>query len=478
MDFPRTPRWLMPAVFALLIASASCGSGTGPSDSPTTVVEPTPTSTSDQIVGVRGAAGLGDPVFPLLGNGGYDVSHYDLGLTIDVNANTLDAVATINAVATANLLAFNLDYAGPEVSEVQVNDEPATFSREDFELVIEPATVILNGSEFIVRVLYGGTPEPLFLPGFPIPMGWTTFRNAVVVHGMGFAWYPKNHTNSDKATYNVKFTVPKPLIATASGDLVTTIDNGDTATYVWELTVPSAEFRFSVSNSALESIPGPDGLAINNYFPGGISQYHKDRLAIAPDVIEFFIDLFGPFPYESFGTTFLEVNLPRPGFASPQRVFLVATGEGLIAHEIAHEWFGASVSAELLSDNWLVEGFATYAALLWLEHTDGAEAYADGARSLRHRTGLSTRSLAIANSPADLIDPAAYDRGALTLHALRLELGDNDFFEVIRVYLDRFKYSSASTADFITVAEEVSQQDLRQFFDDWVYSEPVPSIEP
>ena len=430
-----------------------------------------------EIVGIRGAAGLGDPVFPSLGNGGYDVSHYDLDLTIDLDANTLDAVATIDLKATANLLAFNFDFAGPEVRGIQVNDEPASFTREDYELIIEPAKVIKDGSEFTVRVAYGGTPEPLSIPDFPFPVGWKIFRDTVVVHGPFSAWHPINQTTLDKATYTVRLSVPKPFTASAGGNLAGIIDNGDTSTYIWELETPSASVAFAVSDSVLESIPGPDGLTINNYFPRGIRQFVKDRFSVAPEVIELFIDLFGPFPYESFGMTYLDVNLGF-AFAEPQRAFLVRTEEGLIAHEIAHQWFGASVSPASLSDVWLAEGFATYAELLWLEHTGGADAYASGARILRSTVGDSTRPLAILTSLAEVLDSTSYKRGGLALHALRLELGDDAFFEVLQVYVDRFKYSAASTADFIAVAEEVSQKELDEFFDDWVYSEPVPALDP
>ena len=218
-------------------------------------------------------------------------------------------------------------------------------------------------------------------------------------------------------------------------------------------------------------------MTINNYFPSDFAPISIDRFDIVPEVIELFIELFGPFPYGSFGITFLRGNLPFTAYAPPQRAFLLRSDERLIAHEISHQWFGGSVSPASPADNWLAEGFATYAEILWIEHTKGTDAAADGVRSLQHRIGGRTRPPAVANTPAELLDQAAYARGGLTLHALRLRLGDDDFFEVLQVYLDRFKYSAASTEDFIAVAEEVSQQDLGQFFDDWVYSEPVPSIE-
>ncbi|MCH7740304.1 MAG: hypothetical protein IIC93_09190, partial [Chloroflexi bacterium] len=297
-----------------------------------------------EIVGIRGAAQLDNPVFPSLGNGGYDVSHYDLDLDIDPGANTLDGVATITVNATANLLSFNFDFAGPAVSTVEVNDEPAMFTRDGLELIIEPANVIPEGSEFTVRITYGGTPELLLLPDFPIAMGWTPFGESVMVHGFGLAWFPINQTPTDKATYTIRLTAPKAFTATANGKLTATIDNGDTSTYVWEVKVPIGGVAFAVSDSVLEPIPGPDGLTINNYFPSDFAQISIDRFDIVPEIIELFTELFGPFPFDSFGITFLRGSLPFRGFGPPQRAYLLRGDERLIAHEVSHQWFGGSVS--------------------------------------------------------------------------------------------------------------------------------------
>ena len=309
-------------------------------------------------------------------------------------------------------------------------------------------------------------------------MGWTRFGESVLVHGSGLAWYPKNQTPLDKATYDVRITFPKPHTATANGELIATIDNGDTWTYVWELKVPVGGVAFAVSDSVLNSIAGPDDLVINNYFPSDFAQFSIDRFDIVPEIIELFTDQLGPFPFETFGITFLRGPLPFNGFGPPQRVFLLSASDGLIAHEIAHQWFGGSVSAATPADNWLSEGFATYAELLWLEHKWGADAIIERPSSIRRRLGSNTRSPAVVNSPADILDQAAYVRGGLTFYALPSELGVDDFFDVLRTFVDRFKYSAATTADFISVAEEVSHRDLGDFFDASDYSEPVPQLGP
>ncbi|MCZ6539843.1 MAG: M1 family metallopeptidase [Chloroflexi bacterium] len=437
-----------------------------------------PTATTETVVGIRGSDGVGHPVFPSFGNGGYDVSHYDLDLNIDPVAPTLGGVAVLTMRATESLVSFNLDFAGPAISAVEVNDEPAVFIRQENELIIEPATVIPNGSVFTVRVTYGGTPEPLIIPDFDFPLGWTRLRDTIVVLGPGMAWYPANQTPSDRATFSMRFTVPNPLVVSASGILTATIDNGDTSTYVWELAEPSGglfgPIVFTISDSVPESIAGPDGLAIDISFPPETSEFIREQFDVAGEIVELLIDLFGPFPYESFGITYLPEDHPLGNYGEPQRLVAFYADELDLAFGFAQQWFGGSITPASTADTWLTLGFTTYAQLLWVEHVDGARAYDARARAHRGRIGDNTRPPAVATSPVDILDFANRFRGALTLYTLRQELGDDDFFEVLRTFTDRFKHSAASTADFIAVAEEVSQQDLAEFFDAWLYTEAVP----
>lgn len=462
------------AGMALAIVVA-CGSNDGdiaitPTASPETIATPAP------IVGVRGSSGLDDLVIPSFGNGGYDISHYDLDLTVDPDADTLQAVASMTVTATANLLAFNFDFAGPEVSEVSVDGVPAVFTREENELTINPVSVIPDGSPFNVRVVYGGTPAPLEIPGFP-KMGWTRtlVREWIVVHGFPHALIPGNATTRDKATYSLRVTAPKPLVVSASGTLTSTIDNGDTSTYVWEIGVPVNGVHFVVSNSIRESVTGPDGLSINNYFGDDVSDITKKEFEIIAEVIELFSERFGPYPFDSYGITFVAESVGFTGFAIAGGAIIHSPNDRTIAHEIAHQWYGHSVSPAALTDNWLNEGFATYAELLWIEHSDGAAAASEAAEALRANIGSTTRPPAIAETPLDVRDGTAYVRGGLTLHALRSELGDEDFFEVMRTFSERYRYGAASTADFIAVVEEIGGRNLDEFFDDWLYAVPVPS---
>ena len=154
--------------------------------------------------------------------------------------------------------------------------------------------------------------------------------------------------------------------------------------------------------------------------------------------------------------------------------YAFSLSEYVIAHELAHQWFGDSVSLEYWQDIWLKEGAATYAGWLWKEHKESG--YLDTkVRSVYPMYAFSPDPPGNP-SPTNLYTNTVFDRGALTFHALRLHVGDEAFFQILRTYTERFRYGNASTADFIAVAEEVCGQELGEFFDAWLYDTKIPAI--
>jgi aminopeptidase N len=148
--------------------------------------------------------------------------------------------------------------------------------------------------------------------------------------------------------------------------------------------------------------------------------------------------------------------------------------EDAISHELAHQWFGDSVTLSSWPDIWLNEGFATYMEWLWVEHSQGKDEFV-------HFMDGQYASAQVMFPPGDpkpsnLFDGSVYVRGGLVLHALRLTVGDDTFYQILRTYYQRYQYSNASTKDFVAVAEEVSGQDLGPFFDAWLYGETLPSM--
>ena len=174
-----------------------------------------------------GAAGVGDPFFPKAGNGGYDVSHYDLKLRYQPSERRLTATAILTATATQDLSRFDLDYRGPRIESVNVGTDPAQFSREGQELVITPAAGIPTGSQFIVSVSYRGEAHNLIDPDGSAD-GWIPTDDGVIALGEpqgAPTWFPCNDTPTDKATYRISIKAPKRLKAISNGKL--TIHNPD-----------------------------------------------------------------------------------------------------------------------------------------------------------------------------------------------------------------------------------------------------------
>jgi aminopeptidase N len=443
-----------------------------------------------------GAPGIGDPYFPLLGNGGYDAQRYTLDLAVDVDENTIAGTVTMEATATQDLPGFNLDFAGFTISEITVNGSLADgFERDEHELSIVPAAPIANGETFTTTVTYSGVPRAgVEVEGDEFALGWQHYGDGVFVASEpsgASLWFPVNDHPLDKAAYSLRITVPKPYNVAANGLLQGKIDNGDTVTYLWEADEPMASclVALNIADFVTQSEVGPDGVIIRNYFPRDIARQATRTFADTDEMIEYFSIIFGPYPFDVYGVAVADVPL---SFALENQTLSLfgreitspgswqSTGgpQGVIAHELAHQWFGNSVSLERWQDIWLNEGFATYATLLWVEHTSGATALDRVVRGIYEIFGELRGSARLPGRPPsnNLFNVSVYERGALTLHALRLRVGDAAFFSTLQTYTERYYHSNATTADFITVAEEVSGQELDEFFNDWLFSMQIPPI--
>ena len=209
-----------------------------------------------------GSPGLGDPFFPLAGNGGYDVTNYALRLSYDPATNHLDGTATIRATATQNLSRFDLDLRGFQISRLLVNGQAASFTRDGQELVITPAAGLPAGQTFTVVVDYAGVPAVITDPDGSIE-GWVPTDDGAFVVGEpqgSPGWYPVNDNPQDKATYSFRVTVPEGLTVMANGVLVSQTSSGGKTTLVWREGLPMAPYlatatlgRFDLTQYQLSS---------------------------------------------------------------------------------------------------------------------------------------------------------------------------------------------------------------------------------
>ena len=461
---------------------------------PTTVLatEPSP------VLGVEaepGSPGVGDSLYPHLGNGGYDVQHYSLDLTVnDVATSDLDGKTIIEARAKQNLSSFNLDFIGFEITTLTVSGQPAEFERSGQELTITPSTPLAENDSFTVEVEYQGIPGEMESTAIPIQTGWITFDGGIFVlsepdGAAGF--YPVNDHPSDKATYTFRVTVPDPFEAVANGVLIETTDHGDMTTFLFEARDPMASYLATINIDEFESetSESESGIPIRNYFPTGLSEEMRKPFARQGEMIDYFSDLFGAYPFEVYGALVIDMEFGAALETQTLSIFSKAMidsneqegSESVVAHELAHQWFGDSISLADWKDIWLNESFATYSQGLWTEHTQGREALDEWVRRTydyvrRERESMSPPG----EPPADrLFNAGVYYWGALALHGLRLEVGDETFFEILKTYHERFADGNATTADFIAVAEEVSEKELSEFFDSWLYNEelaPIPQL--
>ncbi len=436
----------------------------------------------------EGAAGAGDPYFPLAGNGGTDVLHYDLDLEYTPPSaapapleGRLDGVATIDLVATADLDRFNLDLRGLVASEVTVDGKSARIEQSENELVVTPRPKLKAGQSARVVVHYGGTTtRPTDIEG--ALYGWVTTRDGamVVSEPDGSAtWFPVNDHPTDKSSYSFEITVPEGLAAVANGLLTGSTTEEGRTTWSWDAPDPMAAYlaTASVGNFVLDQYTAPNGTPIIDALDADRPPSAYADLALTGEMLTFFEGLYGQYPFNSYGAIVDDDSVGYALETQTRSFFSRNAREGTIAHELAHQWMGDHVSPERWADIWLNEGWATYSEWMWDEYRGRDTAAQTFDAFMATPADDPEWDFVVADpTPLGLFAGPVYDRGAATLHALRVKIGDEAFFELARAWVERFGGGTASTADFAALAEEVSAQDLDAFFEAWVYTPAKPTV--
>ena len=429
---------------------------------------------------------MGDSLYPQMGNGGYDVLHYDIELDVDPAANTITALTTVEALATENLSTFNLDFFGLEVHSVTVDGNEATFSRSGAELTVQPAVALASGQVFSTRVSYSGVPDQVADPGVTFSkQGWQ-FKDGVIYTASqpsgSMTWFPSNNHPSDKATYEIRITVPSSNTAAATGLLVDEAAVDGRTTTTWVMDDPMATYLAGVYIGDFERIDGgrldSDGPLIRDYVPADDVQEVVQALSVTPDAIRFLQERVGPYPFDVYGSIVMPFHL---GYALENQTLSIhgrqSIDPGIIAHEAAHQWFGNSVALEDWSDIWLNEGFATYFQLMFQAEHAGADLNTLMPRyhaQLPQVTEVVPKRIAV----EELLDPSVYFRGALTLHALHLHAGDEVFFEILRAHYDRSAGGNTNTAEFLGIVDEFAGSEAVALVESWLYDETMPATLP
>jgi aminopeptidase N len=295
-------------------------------------------------------------------------------------------------------------------------------------------------------------------------------------------WFPANDHPSDKATFRTKITVPRDRVAVGNG-----VQQGDpvqnpdgTRSWTWLMDAPMAPYLalVAIDDFAVLDQGVVSGVPLRNYVPRGEERVYSEALAQQPAMLEYLVEVLGPYPFREYGAVVgpgADVALETQGRSLFQGTS--ARDVGTVIHELAHHWFGNSVSLTRWQDDiWWVEGFARFSEWLWVEQTEGSAAYTNKGmqayRGLQRWRGPSLRSPDI----HDLFDSEVYEAGALVFYQLRTELGDKAFFAALRAFCNRYYHQNASTEDLFAVFNEYAGRDVSSVVGSWFSDDRLPVL--
>jgi aminopeptidase N len=415
------------------------------------------------------------------------VSHYALDIRYDPDTDRIDGRVAIAATATQPLTRFDLDLHGLTVAEVKVNGAAATSSRLSDELMITPPATLPAGGQFTVDIRYGGVPTPYYeAEDLGKATGFVTHAEGALAQGqpnVAASWFPVNDHPRDKATYDITITAPSQLAALSNGVLLGKAPSGADTTWRWAVRQPMASYLATVVIGDYRVIQSThNGLPVIYGIDESLPATVDATLAKTPEVIDFLTTQFGPYPFDALGgiahndkdLNFALENQTRPVY-SPA-FFNGGGGDWVVAHELAHQWFGDSVSVTNWADIWLNEGFATYAEWLWAEHTNKRSLGQSFAQAYAAAGDEVWRTPPARPGVKGIFSSSVYDRGAMALYALRVAVGPRVFAELVKAWAAAKRDGNASTADFTAFAEQFSGKDLDAVFDAWLFAATKPPM--
>lgn len=461
---------------------AGCTAGTGTGGIPATPGEAATTSF--------------DPYFPGHGAGGFVVNHYAVDLAYAQAVGRIAGTATIRILPYSVLSGLSLDLAaGMSVVSVRANGASARFSRQADKLHIQPAAALPSGRMTELEIAYSGQPTPVSVAGVG-SVGWQAAEGGTAAVSLPVGaptWFPCADHPSLKAAYEISVTAPAGASVLANGRLVGKQQQTFGTRWTYRHDGPMATYLATVviADLVVESSAGPAGIQIRDAFPARLADQVRIDLGRQTQMLKTFAGLFGPYPFDVFGTAVLDgVNAltptgPLAGTYGAQTLGLLdaslidgkRTHENLVARALASQWFGGSVTVSSWENIWLSTAFARYAEWVWLEKSGGASADTSARAAMTHLRSLG-RDLILADPGAErILDERVALRGACFLHALRLTMGDYTFFQLLRMWCSRNQSAVAQTEDFLQLVPDVyTAQDLTAFMNSWVAAAPLPDL--
>ncbi|WIM67978.1 M1 family metallopeptidase [Corynebacterium breve] len=388
-------------------------------------------------------------------NLGFHVRHYDLDLTYRVDPNRLEGTATLRIENWRDLPGLTLDLQQNMVARrvvargsAGINVKVAKFKQSGGKLRITFAEPIPVDTEFTLTIYYGGNPRPRRTTWGDI--GWEELDNGSLVASQpngAPTWFPCDDTPDEKASYKIRISADDPYVVISNGQLVDKQSGGSRTTWTYETPFQMASYLATIQVGEYIRID----LGRNTH--AWVTPEHATEARVAfrdqQEMLDFYEGLFGDYPFSDYTVVVTDDELEIPLEAQGLSIFGVNHLEGwerLIAHELSHQWFGNSLGVAQWDDIWLNEGFACYCEWLWFEYT-GTPVQINVDKEYEALQRKPQNIIVGAPGPKDMFDDRVYKRGAITLHALRVLLGDQAFFAAVRRYVGSGRHSVVEPVD-------------------------------
>ncbi|MBO1330054.1 M1 family metallopeptidase [Streptomyces sp. VRA16 Mangrove soil] len=429
-----------------------------------------------------------DPYFPAHGDPRFHVHRYELDLDYRPVPNRLSGTARLSAIAgRAPLAELALNLGDFRIARIRVDGRAPHYTLRGGRLRIRPAKTLPAGAAFTVEVHYSGNPKPVNSPWGGL--GWEELTDGALVASQPVgapSWYPCNDRPADKASYQIAVTTPSAYQVVIGGRLLTRTTRASTTTWLYEQPAPTSSYLVGLSIGKYQTVllgdPGLSGVPQTGHVPAHLLAEFARDFARQPQMMDVFEELFGPYPFGEYGVVVADEELDVPVEAQGLSLFGVnhvdgARGhENLVAHELAHQWFGNSVSVADWRHIWLNEGLAKYAEWLWSERS--------GARPARERAAYAhqllerlPQDLALADpGRKSMFDDRLYERGGVAVHAVRCALGDPAFFRMLRDWAVVHRHGVVSTQMFAAHVERYAPGPVGELFEEWVYGTALPPL--
>jgi aminopeptidase N len=409
-----------------------------------------------------------------------DVLHYLIRISLYPEKKEIGGDVTISAqiLHTTNSVYLNF-YDNLVIDSLFFNQQAVKYERSEKNLKVTSDKVLNPSDTVSIRVVYHGSPKNLGFSSFVFgEVNDISMVSTLSEPYFASTWFPCNDRPDDKALMDMYITSDSVYTSISNGKLMEVSVKDSLKTFHYKTFYPITPYLICLYSSKYSHFSETyvsaeqDTMPIDYYAIPKHLEYAKKDFAGHAKMISFFAKLFGEYPFikEKYGVAEF---LWEGGAMEHQTITGIGTSfvkgkgryEEIYVHELSHHWFGDCVSPRSWKDIWLNEGFATYCEALYIEQVYGKEQFESKMQTLK----LPVFSGTVYDPQYNMFSPTIYYKGGWILHMLRFEVGDSVFFSILREYFNTYKYGSASTQDFITVAEQLSKKDLSQFFDQWLY---------